>query len=118
MELDEYGEYRYVGESIKSLNLTTLSAMSDDSPDESVVSKGLFEKTPSIKHDNVIGHYLDLYAGYVAEGEYRKNGSSGGFGTWIAVPAHAASVAVTVMVESAMVRIAITSFRFEFAEPV
>ncbi|NLA43241.1 coenzyme F420 hydrogenase, partial [Candidatus Saccharibacteria bacterium] len=42
-------------------------------------------KTPSIKHDNVIGHYLDLYAGYVAEGEYRKNGSSGGFGTWIAV---------------------------------
>jgi len=30
-----------------------------------------------------IGLYQDVYAGYVKEGEYRNNGTSGGFGTWI-----------------------------------
>lgn len=30
-----------------------------------------------------IGPYQDVYAGYVREGEYRNNGTSGGFGTWV-----------------------------------
>jgi len=35
------------------------------------------------KPSNYIGPYLDVYGGYVKEGEYRNNGTSGGFGTWI-----------------------------------
>jgi coenzyme F420 hydrogenase subunit beta len=30
-----------------------------------------------------LGKYNSIYAGYVAEGNYRLSGSSGGFGTWI-----------------------------------
>ena len=30
-----------------------------------------------------IGPYQDVYAGFVKEGAYRNNGTSGGFGTWI-----------------------------------
>lgn len=33
-------------------------------------------------HDR-IGYYLDTYAGYVIEGEFRARGSSGGMGTWV-----------------------------------
>jgi coenzyme F420-reducing hydrogenase beta subunit len=33
-------------------------------------------------HDR-IGYYLSSYAGYVAEGEFRRHGSSGGLATWI-----------------------------------
>ena len=35
------------------------------------------------KPSKYIGPYQDVYAGYVKEGEYRNNGTSGGFGTWI-----------------------------------
>lgn len=35
------------------------------------------------KHDPRIGYYNDVYAGHVIEGEYRKNGSSGGITTWV-----------------------------------
>ncbi|EOA6595910.1 TPA: Coenzyme F420 hydrogenase/dehydrogenase, beta subunit C-terminal domain [Vibrio vulnificus] len=32
---------------------------------------------------DLVGDYIQAYAGYVVEGNYRDNGSSGGFGTWI-----------------------------------
>lgn len=86
MELDEYGEYRYAeNQALRDPALAKLSAMSDESLNEDEVARGLFAKIPGVKHDSIVGYYSDLYAGYVAEGNYRQNGSSGGFGTWVAV---------------------------------
>lgn len=34
-------------------------------------------------HDEYLGYYQSNYVGYVVEGDYRKEGSSGGMGTWI-----------------------------------
>lgn len=47
------------------------------------VSKSLFENYSGIKYNPNLGYYLDIFAGYVQEGNYRKNATSGGFGTWI-----------------------------------
>lgn len=35
------------------------------------------------KFDARIGYYKDIYAGHVAEGQYRKDGSSGGLVSWV-----------------------------------
>lgn len=50
---------------------------------ESEVAEKLFSKLTNIKHNKRIGYYLNLFAGHVIEGDFRKNASSGGFGTWI-----------------------------------
>lgn len=88
MELNEYGEYVSVPVNGKvsafdNPKLALISAMSDESPDETVIAKSLYAKIPNIKYDKTIGYYLDLYAGHVVEGDYREKASSGGFGTWI-----------------------------------
>lgn len=82
MVLNEYGEYSpvIVG---GSADVNFLDAMANEEYDESVISAELYSKIPDIKHHSVIGYYKDLYAGFVAEGDYRKNASSGGMGTWI-----------------------------------
>lgn len=88
VELNEYGEYVSLvasgnARAFGNPKLSLISAMSNDSPDESKISENLYAKVPNIKFDRTIGYYLDLYAGHVVEGDYRKNASSGGFGTWI-----------------------------------
>ncbi|NBK08307.1 hypothetical protein D1835_04715 [Enterococcus asini] len=50
---------------------------------ETDLGKELFSEIESINYDSRIGYFQNLYIGHVAEGEYRKNASSGGFGTWI-----------------------------------
>lgn len=50
---------------------------------ESQIAEQLFSAIPKIKYNPKIGYYSNLYVGYVNEGNYRENGSSGGFGTWI-----------------------------------
>lgn len=91
MELDEYGEYSPYVENTDALNLIdndkieAVCAMSDKSPDENEISQRLFSEIKGIKHDPIIGYYSALYAGYVIEGDYRKNASSGGLATWILV---------------------------------
>jgi coenzyme F420 hydrogenase subunit beta len=82
MELDEYGEYRLNKHEYDS-SLEKICAMSDISDNEDVIGKELFGATKGIKHNPVIGYYLNLYAGHVIEGDYRAKGSSGGFATWI-----------------------------------
>jgi len=87
--LNEYGEYVALiktPDDIDMLNdysISKVCAMSDNSSNEDVISKELFSKTRGIKHHPIIGYYTDLYAGHVAEGDFRKNGSSGGMATWI-----------------------------------
>ena len=85
--LNEYGEYEYAG--AKQLNKEELAkielvdSMSDASPNEDEIGKELYGKVASIKHDDILGYYSDLCIGHVTEGDYRKNGTSGGFATWI-----------------------------------
>ncbi len=54
---------------------------SDTGPHENELSAQLFSGASRRSPD--FGAYESLYAGYVAEGSFRKNGSSGGMGSWI-----------------------------------
>lgn len=91
MELNEFGEYKpNLKDALNSderkeeeISLLLVSPNSDESMDEDEISKKLYSKVPGIEHDKRIGYYKELYAGHVSEGDYRKNASSGGFGTWI-----------------------------------
>jgi coenzyme F420-reducing hydrogenase beta subunit len=50
---------------------------------ETVIAENLYSKLDEINYDKRIGYYDSLYVGHVVEGDYRKNASSGGMGTWI-----------------------------------
>lgn len=64
--------------------MQSVSAMSSSKVgDESMIAAELFGAQPGIAYDPVVGHFHDLYVGFVAEGDYRRDGSSGGFGSWI-----------------------------------
>lgn len=65
--------------------ITTLDAVcpfTNASLNEDEISNSIF--TDDLNFDKKIGYYDTLYAGFVEEGSYRVNGSSGGFGNWIA----------------------------------
>ncbi|TCI57445.1 coenzyme F420 hydrogenase [Exiguobacterium sp. SH1S21] len=85
--LNEFGEYKpnynnYLDKD--SLNLLSKVCLnSKDSKNEDEISENLFGNIPDIKYDERVGYYSNIYAGHVLEGDYRKNASSGGFGTWI-----------------------------------
>ena len=49
---------------------------------EDVLAEKLFGT--EAEHDSKLGYVQETYAGFVKEGEYRSNGTSGGMGTWIA----------------------------------
>ncbi|WP_080843905.1 Coenzyme F420 hydrogenase/dehydrogenase, beta subunit C-terminal domain [Cytobacillus gottheilii] len=87
MELNEYGEYKpNIQHALMDDADTPLQLVcpnSNTSPNEDEISRELYGRIPGIKYDNRIGYYKELYAGHVLEGDYRKNASSGGFGTWI-----------------------------------
>jgi coenzyme F420-reducing hydrogenase beta subunit len=89
MTLDNRGEYIpvFLGDETEELykKLLRVDMMSDESPNEDKVSKELFSSIKNIKYNNNIGYYLDLYAGHVLEDDFRLNGSSGGFVSWILV---------------------------------
>ena len=57
---------------------------SNESMDEDVISAELFREE-HINHNEKIGYFYSLYAGFVGNKNIRENGSSGGFGTWIAI---------------------------------
>jgi coenzyme F420 hydrogenase subunit beta len=50
---------------------------------EANLAYDLYSNVDGIKNDKLIGYYKNLYAGHVLEGEFRKNGSSGGMTTWV-----------------------------------
>ncbi|MEE5988842.1 Coenzyme F420 hydrogenase/dehydrogenase, beta subunit C-terminal domain [Ligilactobacillus equi] len=81
IKLNEYGEYEE-----KIDNTTILNGISPNYTDitnEDEISKELYGNLDDIFYDKRIGYYKSLYVGHVAEGNYRKNASSGGVGTWI-----------------------------------
>lgn len=89
MELDAYGQYKYVLPSGLDENsahkLLMVDNMSDYSPNENVIADKLFSKVRNINKDKILGYYKDLYAGHVVESDYRAIATSGGMGTWILV---------------------------------
>lgn len=89
IKLNEFGEYQtFLKDDNSIFNDSEVSYLEKvnvmlSSLSESDVSKNLFSRIPNMKYSKPIGYYLDTYVGYVSEGEYRENASSGGFGTWI-----------------------------------
>lgn len=90
-EMNEYGEYVPVIKDIKNFHISDedfetikkITLLSDNSYNETDVANSLFSDIKGIKYDKRVGYYLNRYAGYVKEGNFRSNGSSGGFATWI-----------------------------------
>ena len=86
ISLNDYGQYQADVSKLSKKELDELakvSAMVNSDLNESVLGGKLFGKTKGIKQDKILGYYTDLYAGYVATGDYRANASSGGIGTWL-----------------------------------
>lgn len=89
MRFDKYGEYHPYQKnnnykySENEINNFRESCLSTSNLNESDISKELYSQVSGIKYDKNLGFYSGLYVGHVDEGEYRKNGSSGGFGTWL-----------------------------------
>ncbi|PRY82692.1 Coenzyme F420 hydrogenase/dehydrogenase, beta subunit C-terminal domain [Alkalibacterium olivapovliticus] len=90
IQWNEYGEYKPVfmneagTETAGSdIPLSLIDPMMDESLNETEVGKELFGQLPDVKFHTRLGYYKDLYAGYVEEGNYRAQASSGGLGTWI-----------------------------------
>ncbi len=84
--LNEYGEYQYSFEAEEYLiSASSVCCMSNVSDDETTIAHQLYSDVEGVKYNSVIGLYKNLYIGYVAEGSYRKNGSSGGMATWLLV---------------------------------
>lgn len=91
IQWNEFGEYKpffidtkeLTGNNDNSVSLSLVEPMMDESPDETEVASGLFGDLAGIQFHQRLGYYKDLYAGYVKEGNYRAQASSGGIGTWI-----------------------------------
>ena len=62
-------------------NFEKLCPFGDGAPNEDVIAKELFES--HCNHNTQVGYYNGVFAGYVSEGKFRDNGSSGGMGTWV-----------------------------------
>lgn len=91
MELNTHGEYitKLTDEGRKhsftdeEIELLKESSLVFSNKDETDISNKLYSDIKDIKFNSRIGYYLNLYAGHVLEGNYRKNASSGGLGTWV-----------------------------------
>lgn len=87
MKLNKYGLYEeeldYSPDSELNSMVTYVSPNFNAKINEIDIGKKYYGEVSNIQYDNRIGYYLSCYAGYVAEGSYRENASSGGMGTWI-----------------------------------
>ena len=86
VKMDEYGQYQsYLADSgvfaKTETNYEQLCPFGDDAPNEDELAKRRF--SDSCDYNPQAGYFKGIYAGHVAEGSFRQNGSSGGMGTWI-----------------------------------
>lgn len=89
--LNKYGEYEsfiksedfdsFSEEEIKALESVTIGWDNVKSIDD--ISESLYSQIKGIKKNKSLGYYLNIFAGYVCEENYREQATSGGFGTWI-----------------------------------
>lgn len=87
MKMDERGEYQYIFKKELSersySQLLKVDMMSDKSSDEGEISKELFGSQKSVKYDQEIGYFTNLYAGHAIVGGFRERASSGGMCSWV-----------------------------------
>ncbi|MCQ8105931.1 Coenzyme F420 hydrogenase/dehydrogenase, beta subunit C-terminal domain [Methylomonas sp. SURF-2] len=87
MHLNSYGEFNPDLDRIKDGNahlrpeLPSVCPFLSPELNEDVLARPLFES--DCNFDSQIGFYHSIYAGFVKEGSYRENGTSGGMGTWL-----------------------------------
>ncbi|WP_299486454.1 Coenzyme F420 hydrogenase/dehydrogenase, beta subunit C-terminal domain [Acaryochloris sp. IP29b_bin.137] len=93
MQLDDYGRYQATlppqgtlspqeeYQSEQTVPYLSTCPFAEGSANEDELARDAFGDRCTY-HDQ-IGYYLETYAGYVAEGDFRGQGSSGGMGTWI-----------------------------------
>lgn len=83
MNINDFGEYVPDIKVLESDNkdLETICPFLSPELNETIIGKNLFSETN--KFDETLGYYIDTFAGYVKEEDYRKKGTSGGTTTWI-----------------------------------
>lgn len=87
MKLDEFSKMQAFvdnDEQLDKMNAALMSVcpFSDSSLNEDQIGESLYGNDAAY-HDK-LGFNIASYAGYVKEGNFRRNGSSGGMGSWIA----------------------------------
>lgn len=84
IKLDGDGKYQAVldDEYDHNVRVDKVCPFSENAMNEDEVSDIFFQDMP--QGDQFIGKYDSLFAGFVNESDFRINGSSGGFGSWIA----------------------------------
>lgn len=87
MEINDIGLYEEtpLNEDVATISNEALEVSPNFNKDinESIISEKLYKSFDGMNYDKRMGYYLSTYVGHVAEGSYRENASSGGFGTWI-----------------------------------
>jgi coenzyme F420-reducing hydrogenase beta subunit len=83
--LDEIGRYQALADADEAARadcpVLAVCPFSGEGPDEDAVAEKLFGG--DCAYLDRIGYHQATYAGYVAEGAFRRTGSSGGMGTWL-----------------------------------
>jgi coenzyme F420 hydrogenase subunit beta len=88
MKLNKFGEYVPDLDSLEALDEEAIAKANFICPslnpthNEDVLSESLF-KEDNVNRSQYIGHYQNVYGGYVKEEDYRSKGTSGGFGTYL-----------------------------------
>jgi coenzyme F420-reducing hydrogenase beta subunit len=86
MAWDRYGQLKPRGPREwyrrRTAEFARLCPFSPAAADEDRIAKALFPEAPS--SDANVGRFAAAYVGHVDEGEYRRNGSSGGMTSWVA----------------------------------
>lgn len=88
MSINEYGEYVPDLGTIEKRDAKTIEAAEFVCPSLNPTFNEDALSNTFLAHDNnnkseYIGHYQNVYGGYVTEANYRNRGTSGGFGTYI-----------------------------------
>ncbi|KUG58193.1 coenzyme F420 hydrogenase/dehydrogenase beta subunit N-terminal domain-containing protein [Nesterenkonia jeotgali] len=85
--LNEYGQYEYrLPNNLSKRELDMLYRLDSlRNADEDRIGGQLYGSQDGIDYDSILGYFSDLYCGYVEEGNYRANATSGGLATWLLV---------------------------------
>jgi coenzyme F420-reducing hydrogenase beta subunit len=87
MEMDGFGRLQAMiadrDAGLSEAKVTTICPFSDAADSEDRIAADLFAG-PGASRDDRIGWSRAIWAGHVAEGDFRARGSSGGMGNWIA----------------------------------
>lgn len=89
VRLSDFGFFEY-SSSVRQILLSSptakaVCAMGSGNPSETTVAAAQFGHLNRVRHHATIGYYTQLLAGHVRVGDFRVNGSSGGFTTWLLV---------------------------------